>query len=386
MGFLDNKGLETLWEKITAKLNDKVNVEAGKGLSTNDYTTKEKEKLASLATPDWNAAEGEEGYIENRTHWKEFSRGLLLETEVTVSEDAPEFPIPNKIGLSVGETYTVSWAGTEYTCIAEAADISGILAPALGNLTIMGGSTGEDLPFVLVELPDIAEGALGEGIWGAFFPLDTLIGTLSVFGSTVIYHKLEKNFLPAEADITTLNIRNGSAIGSIRTSYSDVESVNYQIGKYAFSEGYVTRAEGHFSHAEGGNAQAKGDASHAEGGSTYAEGHSSHAEGNETHAEGDCSHAEGDETHAKGNSSHAEGHISHAEGDNSHAEGYNTYAKGISSHAEGDNTDAEGNHSHAEGYQTKAEGNNSHAEGSLTYAKGVDSHAEGWGTRAESEY
>lgn len=50
MTFLNNTGLERLWSKITAKLDLKVDKVSGKGLSTNDYTTTEKNKLAGIAT------------------------------------------------------------------------------------------------------------------------------------------------------------------------------------------------------------------------------------------------------------------------------------------------------------------------------------------------
>lgn len=48
MAFLNESGLARLWQNILAKLNTKVDKEEGKGLSTNDFTTAEKEKLASL--------------------------------------------------------------------------------------------------------------------------------------------------------------------------------------------------------------------------------------------------------------------------------------------------------------------------------------------------
>ena len=51
MSYLDNKGVERLWAHITAKLGDKVNKEEGKGLSSNDFTTEEKTKLANLMAP-----------------------------------------------------------------------------------------------------------------------------------------------------------------------------------------------------------------------------------------------------------------------------------------------------------------------------------------------
>lgn len=49
MAFLNNTGLEHLWAKIVSKLGTKVDKVDGKGLSTNDYTTAEKNKLAGIA-------------------------------------------------------------------------------------------------------------------------------------------------------------------------------------------------------------------------------------------------------------------------------------------------------------------------------------------------
>lgn len=48
MAFLDKAGLEQLWLNIVSKLGGKVDKVEGKGLSTNDYTTKEKEQLVTL--------------------------------------------------------------------------------------------------------------------------------------------------------------------------------------------------------------------------------------------------------------------------------------------------------------------------------------------------
>ena len=48
MNFLDELGLEELWRNIISKLSKKVDKEDGKGLSSNDFTTEEKEKLARL--------------------------------------------------------------------------------------------------------------------------------------------------------------------------------------------------------------------------------------------------------------------------------------------------------------------------------------------------
>lgn len=47
---LDKTGLTRFWQHIVARLGTKVDKVEGKGLSTNDYTTAEKDKLAGIAT------------------------------------------------------------------------------------------------------------------------------------------------------------------------------------------------------------------------------------------------------------------------------------------------------------------------------------------------
>ena len=49
MAYLDNDGLLYLWTKLKALFADKVDKVDGKGLSTNDYTTAEKNKLGGIA-------------------------------------------------------------------------------------------------------------------------------------------------------------------------------------------------------------------------------------------------------------------------------------------------------------------------------------------------
>lgn len=48
MAFLNENGLAFLWNQMLARLNNFVPFEAGKGLSTNDYTNEEKEKLNNI--------------------------------------------------------------------------------------------------------------------------------------------------------------------------------------------------------------------------------------------------------------------------------------------------------------------------------------------------
>lgn len=69
--YLDNEGLRQVWEKIKGTF---VQQESGKGLSTNDYTTAEKNKLAGIASgaevnvqSDWNQTNtSSDDYIKNK--------------------------------------------------------------------------------------------------------------------------------------------------------------------------------------------------------------------------------------------------------------------------------------------------------------------------------
>lgn len=64
--YLDDNGLLYFWGVLKALFSNKVDKETGKGLSTNDFTTNEKTKLAGIANgaeanvnADWNAATGD---------------------------------------------------------------------------------------------------------------------------------------------------------------------------------------------------------------------------------------------------------------------------------------------------------------------------------------
>lgn len=68
--YLDDNGLLYFWQKIKMTF---VQSESGKGLSSNDYTTTEKNKLSGIEAgaqvnvkPDWNAASGSSAEILNK--------------------------------------------------------------------------------------------------------------------------------------------------------------------------------------------------------------------------------------------------------------------------------------------------------------------------------
>lgn len=91
--FLDQDGLLYLWSKIKAAFVAK---ETGKGLSTNDYTTDEKNKLAGIAAgaevnvqSDWNATTGDAAILNKPTIPSKTSQ-LTNDSGFITGADVPE--------------------------------------------------------------------------------------------------------------------------------------------------------------------------------------------------------------------------------------------------------------------------------------------------------
>lgn len=80
--YLDKSGLTLLISKIKSALGGKVDVEIGKGLSTNDYTSAEKQKLSGIASG------AQENVIESVK---------VNGTKLTPSSKAVDVTVPTKV-------------------------------------------------------------------------------------------------------------------------------------------------------------------------------------------------------------------------------------------------------------------------------------------------
>ena len=92
--FLDENGLRYFWQKIKSAF---VSKESGKVLSTNDYTTTEKNKLAGIEAgaqknvkPDWNASSGEAAEILNKPAIPTSTSDLVNDSGFITTGDIPE--------------------------------------------------------------------------------------------------------------------------------------------------------------------------------------------------------------------------------------------------------------------------------------------------------
>lgn len=368
MAFLDNNGVRRFWAHIVSQLNHKVEKVDGKGLSTNDFTTEEKEKLAGIAEGaevnvqfDWDADENESGHILNRTHYIETVEGTILDNAYSDTTMEGLFVIaqPLASNLTLGSSYHVIYNGTSYyDCVCSEVELFGMKGLGLGNTQYLGGPLQTDHPFSFVAVPDDMVESFG--LYGGVLALDGASNvTISILGVSEVIHKIDNKYI----NFPNSFLRNGSSIGSLRGAFTATEDEEYKMGQQGFAIGYNTKASNFHAFASGQSTIASGSDSHASGYSTKASGAQSHAEGYETEASGISSHAEGDHTIASGYSSHAEGRHTKALKEGSHAEGLSTEASADNSHAEGQGTKALGIGSHAEGTGTIASGHSSHVQG-----------------------
>ena len=137
-----------------------------------------------------------------------------------------------------------------------------------------------------VEYTPTADGTV-EGVT-SLYPNTTL--TTDTDGVLIDCEYLTKSYTEIAG---STNLRNGSAIGSVRSIGSAEESSKYKMGDYAFTEGYFTQASGDYSHAEGLDTTALGPSSHAEGTGTKASCNCSHTEGYNTIASSVNQHVQG---------------------------------------------------------------------------------------------
>lgn len=230
----------------------------------------------STASPDWNAKEGEDGYIANRPFYDGRDLELVCEFDGVLDRQFIDFsPIPiDEKYLNYDNDYIV--------------DINGVIEENYKYQT--------------------------KSFVGSHF--------FSTESSSIIYidtsstPKTVYSFYVSSpyAEISHYNVKlylvNGGKIHTINSVYLPEGAIlkNIKDGELGgIAEGEGTTADGLSSHAEGLYTTSSGEAAHAEGYNVIASGDCSHAEGRATTASSTCSHAEGTGTTASGYFSHVEG-------------------------------------------------------------------------------
>lgn len=120
---------------------------------------------------------------------------ILPETAIEFDPESGEGAIADVLPVVTGNTYTVYWNGTEYTCVAGIFEMEGVPLAAIGNLGAMTGEGATDEPFVLIALP--AEIAAQIGVGCGVYAIDgSTSATVSITEQGETVKKIDAKYMP----------------------------------------------------------------------------------------------------------------------------------------------------------------------------------------------
>ena len=344
---LPKGNLQYFLQKLKGKLDLKVDAVSGKGLSTNDFTTEEKNKLAGIEagaqvnpTIDSALSDSSVNAVQNK----------VVKAALDGKADSEEVPTVNNNTITIQlngvtvESFKLNQATDETINIQVTKSSVG-----LGNVPNV--SMDDQTP-TFTQASARANIASGEKL-------------------SVIFGKIMKWF----ADLKTVAF-SGSYTDLSNTPSALPASDVYAWAKAATKPTYTASEVGALA-VNGTAAKATADADGNTISTTYMKkgvdyvtagkksgttlGTGVTAEGHNTVATASYAHAEGTGTEAAGIAAHSQGEVTSATGKGSHAEGFGAIAAGDYSHAEGLSTQAASSYQHVEGQYNAIDTNNVYA-------------------------
>lgn len=200
MGFLNETGLQRVWEHILAKLNLKA-----------DKTEIEALQTALDSKSDWNQNDTTAvDYIKNRTHWEEEEVTYSFEHTFTWNEEEWEYPAVENNGFQLvdGVIYTVTINEVTLPCKAKENDLYFLPSNPEASLRY---PTDEETAYGVVQYGDYRFACLSDGtLWLSGFgysevhssplqPLDSV--NVSITGTAGGIHKLSSKFLNIDNEV-----------------------------------------------------------------------------------------------------------------------------------------------------------------------------------------
>lgn len=196
---------------VLNEIGNKVDKVAGKGLSTEDFTTAEKEKLASLesnAQGDWNVDDiSNPAYIKNKTHYKQEYEEVFanvypnmdatetvpfINLDITFEDGAASFD-GTKFLIEYGtKKIKINYDGIDY-----------ILFLNEDSFPLSYGDIGID-PIILTYFSEGAGFELYSYVNGVQ-ETGTTSHNISIYGIVEEYHKLDLNYLPDGISTTPIS-------------------------------------------------------------------------------------------------------------------------------------------------------------------------------------
>lgn len=148
---------------------------------------------------------------EERTHYTYRGTGYIVPLTTFLQSDVSNFGIIIKTPaiLENGETYTVTWNGVEYPCVATVTPAKPILeglgitvddsvmGGLLGNMGVLDPSMATSEPFALMMFQgtDLSSNKIGE--YGRIIPLDdSTTGSFSIQGISEMVKTVDEKYLP----------------------------------------------------------------------------------------------------------------------------------------------------------------------------------------------
>lgn len=164
-----------------------------------------------LATPDWNAAEGELGHILNRTHYTEEAlEEIIPETTVTFGDATSSgrdtgtaTGSATQIYPAYGEMFAIEWNGVKYYSeVRGYTKEDGSFGRGIGNSGMFGGMGYAEYPFLIGFLTE-EEAATAGHTYFVWVNDGSTTATFSVGKVGELVHRLDAKYLPE--NIVTYN-------------------------------------------------------------------------------------------------------------------------------------------------------------------------------------
>lgn len=179
-----------------------------------------------------------QGYPYSQVEW-----GCILpETALEANEDGM-MAIADAMTLAEGQTYSVNWNGTLYSCTAIYFEENGVGSLIMGNLGAVGLGEPTTEPFIIVAYP--AEAAELYGIGGGAMSLDgQAAATLSIEGNIETVTQIDPKYIPSgsASSVPLIDIASSCTIPVDATgSTSSFGIINYNKLKDAIETAGVAR-------------------------------------------------------------------------------------------------------------------------------------------------
>ena len=356
--FVDNSTNPVQSKVVKAELDKKVSAVPGKGLSTNDYTTAEKEKLSGIAPG------------ANKTI-----------VDSTLNGESTN-PVQNKVVKAALDALAVS----DVFVVNADIGIFDIDQAAVSNID----KTVDEVIAALSAKKSVLMFIRNKYSTGSYYVAtvsDYSLFSITYRGFVDYSGTLSLLVIEQKADGVTTELKPQyvySGTGSYAVSLNSL--FNTASGLWALAGGYETEAKGSYATAFGNATTALGTYSNTRGFKTTAAGSAATAEGYSSNHANTKLPGLTNSTSPYDVADAYDSSFMIAFGTGAHAEGIDTCAVGTGAHAEGDSTAALEAGTHSEGYKTEAWGYYSHAEGKFAVASGEAAHAEGCYTEAKGDY